>query len=194
MNDDADADADELDELRREQQALAARMDALTKRLDNVLEAAIGDREVTEDAIEDGPDLWTQLDDLQSAVADHGDRLEAIANVGGERTSKDEKILSIAAFATKKADGPHAKILVTPDEICGCTGVSRRYAYELVDTIGDDESIEWASVRQPGDVPTGNGPAHKTKGLKIEYGSLRESSYHDEVVNQFNTGSPEVSG
>jgi hypothetical protein len=52
----------------------------------------------------------------------------------------------VLAFAHNKANGTD-KVAVTPAEIRGCTGVSRRYAYDLVDTIATD--IDGTRVRDP---------------------------------------------
>lgn len=184
----------EVHDLRDGLSELEAKFEAMSTRIGSVQELIIGDRNPVDDSIDERASVFSELDDIGSAVESHGDQLRAIENVETETTSRDEKILNIAAFAMRKAGGPNAKVFVSPDEVCGCTGVSRRYAYDLIDTIGDDEAIEWASVRQPSEVPAGNGSTHKSKGLKVEYEVLRESSHHDEVVNQFNTGSPEVSG
>ena len=75
--------------------------------------------------------------------AERGDRLadvEARLEVLGTHTdasTKAEKFAAVLSFAQNKADG-NGKVAVTPAEIRGCTGVSRRYAYDLVDLIASE--------------------------------------------------------
>ena len=44
------------------------------------------------------------FEDVQTAVSAHGEQLSAIADVGGKKTSKDEKVTAIATFAMRKSD------------------------------------------------------------------------------------------
>lgn len=132
-----------------------------------------------------------ELDELQTAVGSHGEQLEAVADVGEEKTGKGEKVAAIAAFAMQKVDGGQTKTTVEASEIRGCVGVSRRYAYDLIDAIGDDSQHEWATVRDEQTVTTGSGTARKKKALKVDCDRLRESSHSPESVNKFTTRSHE---
>lgn len=49
------------------------------------------------------------------------------------------------AFALNNRNG-RLKVAVSPQEVRGCAGVSRSYAYELIDTMGED--VTGATVRE----------------------------------------------
>jgi hypothetical protein len=119
--------------------------------------------------------LRADVDGLSARVAAFGD-------VGTESTSKDEKFAAVLAFAfNKRGDGP--KVAVTPEEIRGCTGVSRRYAYELVEAMG--ESVAGCRVRESEIVQTARGSRRKPKALLVDC----EVVQHDAVdVSEFTTG------
>jgi len=136
-------------------------------------------------------DIERQLDDLQTAVESHGEQLEAVADIGTEKTGKAEKVAAIAAFAMGKVDGTQTKTTVEASEIRGCVDVTRRYAYELIDAIGTSTEYEWAAVRDEQTVPTGNGTARKKKALKVDCDRLQKSSHAPESVNKFTTRSHE---
>ena len=134
-----------------------------------------------------------QLGDLQTAVESHGETLATIADVESEKSSEGEKIGAIVAYADQ-ARGRTSKALVTPKEIAGATGCSKRYAYDLVDKIGglDDEAsgfdegpYPWAAVRESTTVPTANGSETKAKALKINFDRVQRSP---DALNWFNNG------
>ena len=134
-----------------------------------------------------------QLEDIQTAVESHGETLATIADVESEKSSEGEKIGAIVAYADQ-ARGGTSKALVTPKEIAGATGCSKRYAYDLIDKIGglDDEASDfdegpypWASVRKATTVPTANGSEKKAKALKIDFDRVQRDPT---ALNQFNNG------
>ena len=134
-----------------------------------------------------------QLGDLQTAVESHGETLATIADVESEKSSEGEKIGAIVAYADK-ARGGTSKALVTPKEIAGATGCSKRYAYDLVDKIGgldndssafDEGPYPWAAVRKSTTVPTANGSETKAKALKIDFDRVQQDSG---ALNWFNNG------
>ena len=131
-----------------------------------------------------------QLEDVQAAVSAHGEQLSAIADVGGKKTSKDEKITAIATFAMRKSDANSTKVLVDAGEIQGCVDCSRRYAYDLIDDLAEDDRAEWASLQKAESVPTYNGHREKKKALRVNVDVLQESSQDQRVVNKFTTRSP----
>ena len=136
-----------------------------------------------------------QLEDLQTAVSNHGDTLATIADVESEKSSEEEKLGAIVAYADK-ARGSASKTLVTPKEIAGATGCSKRYAYDLVDKIGglndegngafDEGEYPWAAVRESTTVPTANGAKKKAKALKIDFDRVQRNP---DALNWFNNGS-----
>lgn len=96
--------------------------------------------------------------------AERGDRLanvEARLEVLGTHTdasTKAEKFAAILSFAQNKADD-NGKVAVTPAEIRGCTGVSRRYAYDLVDSIASE--VDGVALQESQQVQTGSGTERK---------------------------------
>ena len=138
---------------------------------------------------ESGEQTRTSIEDLQGAVNQHGEQLAAVSDVSQKNTEKEGKVASIAAFAMQQANDPHETVLVDVNEIRGCTGVTRRYAYKLIDDIGEDAEYEWASVRKPETVQTSSGSKQKAKGLLVNCDRLRESSQQPDGVNLFNTRS-----
>jgi ribosomal 50S subunit-associated protein YjgA (DUF615 family) len=87
----------------------------------------------------------------------------------------------VLSFAANKADDS-GKVAVTPAEIRGCTGVSRRYAYDLVDAIA--AAVDSVRVRQSQEITTGTGTEHKQKALLVDCDRVHAV---EEVVNSFTT-------
>jgi len=109
-------------------------------------------------------------------------RLDRLGDVGEEATSKEEKFAAILAFAANKRNGS-PKVALSPQEVKGCTGVSRRYAYELIDEMA--AVVEGVEVREATQVKTGSGTERKGKALLVDC----EAVHHDDGgVNQFTTG------
>jgi len=120
-------------------------------------------------------------------VAEHDQRLEqlearvAVVTQHSDASTKAEKIGAVLAFAQNKADA-NGKVAVTPADIRGCTGVSRRYAYDLVDTIAAE--VEGVQLRDGQPVQTGSGSERKQKALLVDCERVHELT---EAVNQFTT-------
>ncbi|WP_115864077.1 hypothetical protein [Halorussus litoreus] len=108
-------------------------------------------------------------------------RLAQLGTIGQEPTSKEEKFAAILAFAQNKRNG-ESKVSVTPNEVRGCAGVSRRYAYDLIEAMATE--IKGVSVRDPTRVQTGNGTKRKQKALLVDCEQVRTESGS---VNQFTT-------
>lgn len=121
------------------------------------------------------------------AVVARGERLsqlEAQVDVLQQSTdpsTKAEKVATVLAFAANKA-AADGKVAVTPAEIRGCTGVSRRYAYDLVETIAAD--VDGVRVRESKQVTTGSGTKHKQKALLVDCEAVHGLN---EAVNSFTT-------
>jgi hypothetical protein len=99
-----------------------------------------------------------------------------------DRSTKAEKVATVLSFAANKADDS-GKVAVTPAEVRGCTGVSRRYAYDLVDVIA--AAVDGSRVRESQGVTTGTGTEHKQKALLVDCDRVYVV---EEVVNSFTTG------
>jgi hypothetical protein len=74
-------------------------------------------------------------------------------------------------------------VAVTADEIQGCVGGFRRYAYELIDAAADQ--LEGARVRAATEVQTSTGVEHKKKALLVDCEAVHGD---DAGVNEFTTG------
>jgi hypothetical protein len=71
---------------------------------------------------------------------------------------------------------------VTPAEIRGGTGVSRRYAYDLVDTLAVD--VDGIAVRESQQVKTGSETEREQKALLVDCEQVHDVS---EAVKEFTT-------
>jgi hypothetical protein len=135
------------------------------------------------------------IDELPAAGRTFGEQLvargERVSEIEGrlemlkqsrDPSTKAEKVATVLAFAANKADSD-GKVAVTPFEIRGCTGVSRRYAYDLVETIAAD--VEGVQVRESKQVSTANGTKHKQKALLVDCEQVHGLA---DGVNSFTTG------
>ncbi|WP_435075983.1 hypothetical protein [Halococcus sp. AFM35] len=152
-----------------------------------------GEHHPLEGLPEAGEQTRGDIEDIQTAVESHGETLATIADVESEKSSEGEKIGAIVAYADQ-ARGGMAKALVTPKEIAGATGCSKRYAYDLVDKIGgadedvsgfDEGQYPWAAVREATTVPTSTGTEQKPKALKIDFDRVQRNPG---ALNWFNNG------
>ena len=116
-------------------------------------------------------------------------RLAALGEIEREKTTKEQKIAAICTFAQNKRRGQSSTVAVTAEEIQGCVGVSRRYAYDLLEEVA--ETVEGARIREAREVPTATGVEHKKKALLLDCELVHVGSGG---VNQFTTGSGEVEG
>ena len=144
------------------------------------------------ESIEEFPDAGREFRDrvarVEDRLADVERRLDRLGDVGQEATSKEEKFTAILAFAENKRNGS-AKVALSPQEVKGCTGVSRRYAYDLIDEMAD--VVGGVEVREATDVKTGSGTEHKGKALLVDC----EAVHHNGGgVNEFTTGGGATEG
>ncbi len=123
-----------LRELEARLDALAGDLEAATNRDIPLLKGTIRsmmDAEI--DSAEELPDAGKVFGQRARERAERLDQLEARLELRAAHTdqsTKAEKIATVLRFARNKANGD-GKVAVTPAEIRGCTGVSRRYAYDL---------------------------------------------------------------
>jgi uncharacterized coiled-coil protein SlyX len=108
-------------------------------------------------------------------------QLDALSETTGENSSQAEKVAAVLSFAVNKHSGT-GKVALSPHDVKGCTGVSRRYAYDLIDTIG--ERVEGAHVREATQVRTGSGTKRKHKALLVDCEALHTD---DGAVKEFIT-------
>ena len=119
-----------------------------------------------------------QYDERLSAVER---QLDAVSDIDDEPSSKKAKFAAVLAFAANKRSG-NGKVALSPHEIKGCTGVSRRYAYELIETMAG--CIDGVGMREAHEVQTGSGTARKGKALLVDCDVVHSG---DASVNQFTT-------
>ncbi len=187
MTEDTDSLAERVATLETTVTALCDRLDAATNRDIPLLKGtvrAIVDAEI--DNIGELPDAGRAF---HRDVATHAERLDAVekqltalGDIGAAKTTKEEKLAAIVTFAQNKGGNQSATVAVTADEIQGCVGVSRRYAYELIDDAA--ATLDGARVREATDVQTSTGVEHKKKALLVDCESVHGL---DEAVNSFTT-------
>ncbi|WP_273836191.1 hypothetical protein [Halococcus sp. PRR34] len=183
----------EVGGLREQVQDMQTDIAFLKKAVTTLTDADLGDDMGVMALSDAAEETRTEIDDLRIAVESHGDTLASIADVGEDKSSEGEKVAAIVAYADQSR-GQSTKVVVTPKEIAGTTGCSKRYAYDLVDKIGgldegggyDDGQHPWAAVREAETVTTGKGDREKPKGLKIDFDRVQRDPG---ALNQFNNGS-----
>ena len=185
----------EVGQLRERMRQTQTDVAFLKKALVTLTDADLGDELGVRGLSDAAERTRAEIDDLETAVASHGETLEMIADVGEDKTSEEEKLGAIVAYANQ-ARGNSSKVLITPKEIAGATGCSKRYGYDLVDEIGglredgtggcyDEGEYPWAAVRKAQTVPAANGGERKEKGLKIDFDRVQQDP---DALNWFNNG------
>ena len=187
MTEDTDSLAERVATLEATVTALCNRLDTATNRDIPLLKGtvrAIVDAEI--DNIGELPDAGRAF---HPDVATHAERLDtveeqltALGDIGTAKTTKEEKLAAICAFAQNKGGNQSATVAVTADEIQGCVGVSRRYAYELIDDAA--ATLDGARVREATDVQTSTGVEQKKKALLVDCEVVHGD---DAGVNKFTT-------
>lgn len=155
---------DELRELRTD-------LDRATNRDIPLLKGTIrsfvdGDIESIHGFPDAGRTFRDRVESLSGRVADVEDRIEALGDIRAEKSTKEQKYAAVLAYAANKRSVNGQRVAVTADEIQGCVGVSRRYAYDLIDAMAAD--VTGASVRESTVVETGSGAKRKKKALLVD--------------------------
>lgn len=109
-------------------------------------------------------------------------QLAAFGDVSTTKTTKEQKLAAVLHFAANKQGGLSQTVAVTADEIQGCVGVSRRYAYDLIEEAAD--VCAGVRVREATDVQTSTGVKHKKKALLVDCEQVHTDGGS---VNQFTT-------
>lgn len=136
--------------------------------------------------------LERELNDLREEVDKQGEVVDALEDITQEKTTKEQKVAAIVRYADQKRDRDNDKMLVEPTEIQGLLDVSRRYSYDLVDSI--DSEYEWARIRDGRTQATakdGGGRQRIKKALELDF----EGVHGEPVpVNKFTTDMAKVEG
>lgn len=125
-------------------------------------------------------DLRERVDTLESEI-------DAIRDIGSERTSKEEKVAQVVTYALNESQTGTGRVKIKPSNVVGLTGVSTRYAYDLVDEIAD--TYDWAL--DPQEVSRRPDQDAPEKGVLIDCELVQRDP---EALNKFNNGSDEQGG
>lgn len=111
-------------------------------------------------------------------------QLERLGDIGSEQTTKEQKMAKVLTYANNKRDSGQSTIAVSAPEIKGCVGVSRRYAYELLEEMA---KLDHCRLRESTTVETSTGPTQKSKAVLVDC----EAVHRDEGgVNSVTTDDP----
>jgi hypothetical protein len=147
----------------------------------------VGPAEAWVAALETIQSQQEQIEALQRQVTDNSQQLDRLGNIGEEPTTKEQKIVAVLQYAENIRNPNESKVVVKPKDIKGATGVSRRYAYDLVDEMHD--SYEWATDNTRREArTTGLSGAESDSppcGVLIDFDEVAHAT--DGVVNKFTT-------
>lgn len=103
--------------------------------------------DVVHEALDDYEELREDHRRLQDRLAEIETQLDAIQDLGREKTTKEEKITAIVRYAqnTADGDGTTGRVALTVKTLRGLTGISRRYAYDYIDDLPHE--FEWLHNR-----------------------------------------------
>jgi len=128
-----------------------------------------------------GREFNRRVDTYDERLEELEQQAAALGDIETAKTTKEQKLAAILRFAENKR-GQQAKVAVTADEIQGCVGVSRWYAYDLIDDAA--ELVDGMRVREATDVQTSTGVEHKNKALLIDCERVHEDGA---TVDSFTT-------
>lgn len=134
--------------------------------------------EATWMALDEFDRLQDRIEDLEAENAQLRERLNKLGDIGEKKTSKEEKVAAILTFADN-ARGEEGRIKVSPADVAGVTGVSERYAYDLVDDVID----EYVWAYDPAEVSRRIDQETPEKGVIVDFERLQED---EESLNKFN--------
>lgn len=127
--------------------------------------------------------LRDSIDGVQEQQERHQQQLASISDIGEKKTSKEEKIAALVTFADRQRDADQEKVGLTTKEMQGATGISRKYAYDLVDQLHADDDYPWASDASQRDVHLEQSTPER--GLLIDF-SLTGVQHDGMPLNKFN--------
>lgn len=190
QHDDVDGLRERIGKLEQQLESLQAEVQTATNRDIPLLKGTV--RSMLNRGVETVDEFPAAGRAFGQRVAERGERLEQlearleVLTQHTDASTKAEKITAVLAFAQNKAD-KSGKVAVTPAEIRGYTGVSRCYAYDLVDAVAGD--VAGVQMRESKQVQTGNGTKRKQKALLVDCEQVHELG---EAVNSFTTGGESI--
>jgi hypothetical protein len=132
--------------------------------------------------------LEEECEDLRQRVVELEGTLEAIHDIGAEKTSKEEKIAKLVSFARNRGGD---QVVLTAETVQGVTGVSQRYAYDLIDEL--PQQYEWfvdrSDASQYGDLQINT--ESQDRALIVDIEQLQRDP---EALNKFNNADGEKGG
>lgn len=135
-------------------------------------------------ASKDRAQIRGSISDLQERVEELESENERLRQRLDDGDTKQGKVARVVDYALNKRSGGEAAVKLTPKEIKGATGVSRRYAYDLVDDL--PEQYDWflspEEMQQYGSIELDLSSQQKCVGIDFE-------GVHSEgcPVNKFTT-------
>lgn len=134
--------------------------------------------EATTNAIDRFEDLERENRRLREVV-------DSLQDIGQEKTTKEQKVAAIVVWAKRQAqDETGDRVVVKVRDIVGATGVSRRYAYDLIDDL--PQEYEWIldrhDVTQYGDLELDKDGMERALVVDLE-----RLHSEPEAVNKFTT-------
>lgn len=141
--------------------------------------------ETTFRALEEFQQMRERVAFLEGENQEMREMMERFEDIGAEKSSKEQKIAAIVTWAMRQAgDETSDRVAVTARDIIGCTGVTRRYAYDLIDDLPGE--YEWmldrSDVSQYGELEIEKGA--QTRAVIVDCELLHED---DGAVNKFTT-------
>jgi hypothetical protein len=122
--------------------------------------------------------LHEELEQIQSRV----DSLETLVHAQGKRG----KVAAIIKYAKQKGSSGDQGVMLSPKEIRGATGVSRRYSYQIIEDWPDEFGffLRRENLSQYGDLELST----ESDGPRLVV--VFDGTVHSRVtsVNKFNTG------
>ena len=141
------------------------------------------DVDVAREAVGRVNNLEAENEELRELVENQQTQLQVISDLASDNSSKNEKVAALVVYADNTRNGQGVVKLDVRD-IMGATGVSRRYAYDLMDRLPGEH--EWChsgeDLRQYGDMEIDKSSQQRT--LAIDF----DGSHGDACpVNKFTT-------
>ncbi len=146
----------------------------------------VADIDTVEDLPAAGTQFHQQVEEFATSVDALEERVAALGDVGTEKTTKEQKYAVVLAFPQNKGGAAQPKVAVTAPAIKGCVGVSRRYAYDLIDAMAGD--VDGVQLREATRVETATGVERKPKALLVDCEAVHTFGGS---VNTFITGGGE---
>lgn len=155
-------------------------------------DGSVDELEAIESAVERVEGLAEENERLRGRVAELEAQVDNISDIGAEKSTKEEKIAALVTWAQRQASDQTAdRVVIKARDIVGCTGVSRRYAYDLIDDL--PTKYEWlldrSDVSQYGDLELDRDSQDRAVVVDLELLHEDEGS-----VNKFTTATSRNGG